>query len=99
MHGSEKCIKTIGLCGYMHLSSQSYSIHPFSEVVAAFESCRNFCRVHLCVFGNILGVLPLEELDAILCDRLTSKVAIGCSLLVLWLTQCKRHRNCTWATV
>merc|ERR1719161_1324646 len=55
--------------------------------------------VHALVLGQIFGVLPLEELDTILGNRLTSKVTVGCSLLVLGLTESKRQSNGTWAAI
>merc|ERR1712054_528479 len=71
------------------------SIHPLCEVVAGLESSGHLRRAHFGILGHVLGVLPLEVLSAILGVWCTSKVAIGCSLLILWLTQRKGHCNGT----
>merc|ERR1719223_2668049 len=63
------------------------SIHPLCEVVAGLQLSCNLLRAHALVLGQILGILPLEKLEAILCIRLTPKVAIGSCLLVLGLAQ------------
>merc|ERR1712194_580073 len=75
------------------------SIHPLREVVACLQLSLNLIRVHALVLRQILGVLPLEELHAILCIRLTPKVAIGSSLLIFGLAQRQRHAKCTWAAI
>merc|ERR1712098_738701 len=58
------------------------SVNPLCEIVAGLQLCLHLRRVHALVFGQVLGILPLEELHAILCIRLTSKVAIGSGILV-----------------
>merc|ERR1711918_215064 len=61
------------------------SVHPLCEVVAGLQLGINLRGVHALVLGKILGILPLEELFAILGHWLTSKMAVGGRLLVLWL--------------
>merc|ERR1712187_177213 len=68
-------------------SRQPTSIDPFGQIVAALELRRHLRRGHALVLGEVLGILPLKELDAVLRVRLTAKVAIGGSLLVLGLTE------------
>merc|ERR1712137_1538714 len=63
------------------------SIHPLGQVVARLECRFDLCRIHLSVLGNVLGILPLEELDSILGDSLAPEVAVGRSLLVLGLAE------------
>merc|ERR1719433_261825 len=54
---------------------------------------------HRLELGQVLGVLPLEELDAILGDRLAPEVAIGRRLLVLRLTESQRLSDGTRTAV
>merc|ERR1719174_2310740 len=77
----------------------SISINPLGQVIAGLQSCFNLCRVHALVFGQIFGILPLKELDAILSNRLTPKVAIGRSLLILGLTEGQRQSNGTGTAI
>merc|ERR1712176_374592 len=63
------------------------SIHPLCEVVAGLQLSCNLLRAHAFVLGQVLGVLPLEKLQAILSIRFTPEVAIGSSLLVFGLAQ------------
>merc|ERR1719375_221458 len=74
---------------------KKYSIHPLGKIIAGLQGSSHLCRAHLCVLGHVLGVLPLEVLSAILGVWCTSEVAIGCGLLILWLTQRKGHSNGT----
>merc|ERR1719199_1958445 len=86
-----------------HLTSKSLtsctSVDPFCEVVAGGEGSIDLGGRHALVFGQILGILPLEEFDAILRDRLPSKVAVRSGLLVLRLPKRKRDGNGSWAAV
>ena len=75
------------------------SIHPLCEIVAGLQLGLDLRTVHGLVLGQVLGILPLEELDAVLCVWLAPKVAIGGSLLVFGLTQGKRKGNGTWAAI
>merc|ERR1712151_1125674 len=71
------------------------SIHPLCEVIAGLQLSCNLLGAHALVLGQVLGVLPLEKLEAILSIRLTPKVAIGSCFLVLGLAQSKRHTKRT----
>ena len=62
-------------------------VHPLREVRAALQRSIHLSRAHGLVLRQVLGVLPLEELDAILGDRLTAEVAVSRRLLVFRLTQ------------
>mmetsp|Transcript_10007 Transcript_10007/g.18591 ORF Transcript_10007/g.18591 Transcript_10007/m.18591 type:complete len:449 (-) Transcript_10007:108-1454(-) len=64
-------------------------VHPLREVGAALQGGIYLSSAHALVLGQILGVLPLEKLDALLCVCLATEVAICCSLLVLWLPEGK----------
>jgi len=75
------------------------SVNPLREVVAGLQLRLNLGRIHGLVLGQVLGILPLEELDAIFCFWLASKVAVSSSLLVLWLSQRERHGNASWTAV
>merc|ERR1711988_935277 len=74
-------------------------VHPLGEEIAALESCRDLLAVHGRVLLQVLGILPLKELDAVLGLWLAAEVAVCCSLLILRLTQCQRLSNGTWSTV
>merc|ERR1711972_1168339 len=50
------------------------SVNPLCQVVAALERRRHLLGRHALVLGHVLGVLPLEELDAVLGVWLTAKV-------------------------
>merc|ERR1711935_437169 len=75
------------------------SVYPLGEVVTCLQRSLNLRRVHVFVLGHILRILPLKELHAILSVRLTSKVAIGSSLLVLWFTKRQGNSNGAWTTI
>merc|ERR1711870_80049 len=75
------------------------SIHPLRQVVAALECCGDLGRGHALVRGEVLGVLPLEELDSVLGVRLTPEVAICRRLLVLGLAERQRLRDGTRAAI
>merc|ERR1719375_2009625 len=75
------------------------SVNPLGEVVAGLQLGLDLGRVHGLVFRQVLGILPLEELDAIFRFWLASKVAVSSSLLVLWLSQCQRHSNASRTAV
>jgi len=77
----------------------SASIDPLGEVIAAFQLCCHLRWRHGCKFGQILGVLPLEELDPILRVRLASEVAVGRCLLVLGFAEGQRLRDGTWSAI
>jgi len=81
------------------LAAARYSIHPLCQVVAALQLRGNLRRVHRLVLGQVLGVLPFEELDALLSIRLPAEVAIRRCLLVLWLAKCQRLRDGAWPAV
>merc|ERR1712137_498156 len=72
---------------------ESTSIHPLRQEVAALECRRDLTGRHALVLGEILGVLPFEELDAVLCIGLTAEVAVGGGLLVLGLTESQGLRD------
>merc|ERR1712228_1130207 len=69
------------------------SIHPLRQVVAGLERRRNTLGVHVLVLRKVLGILPLEKLDAIFGVRLAPEMTVCRCLLVLRLTQCERHRD------
>merc|ERR1712176_1334091 len=69
------------------------SVDPLGQVVAGLERRRHLLRAHALVLGEVLCVLPLEELDAVLRVCLAAKMAISRGLLVLWLAESKRLRN------
>merc|ERR1719254_237944 len=83
----------------MHSAKPAESVHPFCEVVAGLQCGIHLSRCHALVLGQIFGVLPLEEFDAVLGHRLTSKMAISRRLLVLGLPKSERHRDCTWTAI
>ena len=74
-------------------------VHPLREVCTALQRSIHLGRVHGRVLRQVLGVLPLEELDAILGDGLAAEVAVSRRLLVLWLTQSQGLSNGTRAAV
>mmetsp|Transcript_69582 Transcript_69582/g.161217 ORF Transcript_69582/g.161217 Transcript_69582/m.161217 type:complete len:213 (-) Transcript_69582:91-729(-) len=80
-------------------SATTQSVHPFGQIVAALQLCSDLRRGHVLVLGQVLGVLPFEELDAVLGHGLTAKVAVGRSLLVLGFSQGERHGNGARAAV
>merc|ERR1719499_77797 len=75
------------------------SIDPLGKVIAAFQLCCDLSRSHGLELRQILGVLPLEELDSLLRVRLTPEVAISGGLLVLRLAERERLRNGTWPAI
>merc|ERR1712137_885887 len=85
-------------------SGPQQSVNPCGEVIAGSE-----CSSHLFAYPFLLSIpayllmsfwiLPLEEIDAILCMWLASEVAVGCGLLVLWFTQCQGVCNGTWTAI
>merc|ERR1711907_643401 len=79
--------------------NKNASVNPLGKVVAGLELSTDLLRVHALVLGQVLGVLPLEELLAILCVRLATKVAIGSGFLVLGLPQSKGQSNGTWTAI
>ena len=91
--GSGKSRQSRFLGHLMHL------VHPLREVRAALQGSIHLRRAHGLVLGQILRVLPLEELDAILGDGLAAKVAVGSCLLVLGLTQSQGLRDGTRAAI
>merc|ERR1719510_1603802 len=74
-------------------------IHPFSQIVAALELCRDLVRLHRLVLAKIFGVFPLKKLDPIFCVWLSSEMTVCGSLLVFGLPECQRHRYGTWAAI
>merc|ERR1712232_395775 len=74
-------------------------VNPLLQVVAGLQGSSDLGSVIASILGQILGVLPLEELDAILGVWLAAKVAVCSSHLVLWLTECQRNGNGTRAAV
>jgi len=83
----------------MQMQQWSISINPLGEVVAGLECGLDLSRVHALVLAQVLGVLPLKELHAVLGLWLTSKVAVGSSLLILRLPKRKRNSNGARATI
>merc|ERR1712187_622785 len=69
------------------------------QVVAALERSCHLSGIHGGILGHVLGVLPLEELDAILGVWCTAEVAVCCCLLVLGLAQGQLHCNGTGAGI
>merc|ERR1712048_1483227 len=67
------------------------SVHPLREVVAGLERGGDLIRIHLGVLVDVLGVLPLEEFDAVLGIRLAAKVAVSRGLLILGLAKREGH--------
>merc|ERR1712019_65429 len=76
-------------------SKPSGSINPLLQEIAGLERSTHLSGIHGSILGHVLGVLPLEELDAILGVRLTAEVAVCGSLLVLGLAKGQLHRNGT----
>jgi len=68
-------------------ASTCASVHPLGQVIAGLQRGGNLLGGHLPVLGDVLGVLPLEELHAVLCDWLAPEVAVRRGLLILRLTQ------------
>merc|ERR1712070_670021 len=93
--GSEHCL----VKKLYKKTSISISVNPLGEVVAGLELSLHLSRIHSLVLGEVLGILPLEELDAVLGLRLAAKVAVCCSLLVLWFPQCQGHSNASRTAV
>merc|ERR1719188_355616 len=83
-------LKTDGTCDETRAPS---SIDPFGQVVAGLQSCSDLRWRHALVLRQVLGVLPLEELDTIHGARLPAEVAVGRRLLVLGLAQCQGLSN------
>merc|ERR1711907_6290 len=79
--------------------NKNASVNPLGKVVAGLQLSTDLLRVHALVLGQVLGILPLEELFAILCVRLATEVAIGSSFLVLGLPESKGQSNSTWTAV
>merc|ERR1719410_131846 len=75
------------------------SVDPLGQIVAALQLRGDLRWCHRLELGQVLGVLPLEELDAILGDGLAPEVAIGRRLLVLWLTESQRLSDGTRTAV
>merc|ERR550532_3206738 len=75
------------------------SIHPLRQVVAALELGEHLRGGHGGELRQVLGVLPLEELHAVLRHRLAAEVAVGGGLLVLRLTEGQGLSNGARATV
>merc|ERR1719172_342853 len=86
-------------CSQLTVAVLTDSVHPLGEVVARFQCSIDLRRVHGLVLGQILGILPFEELDTILSVRLAAKVAICSSLLILGFAECKGHGNGTWTAI
>jgi len=75
------------------------SVNPLRQIVAALQCGSHLTAIHGSVLGEVLSVLPLEELDAILRHWLTAEVAVRSRLLVLGLTECQRLGDGTWPAV
>merc|ERR1711884_169275 len=75
------------------------SINPLGEIIAALQLRSHLCWRHGCKFGQVLGILPLEELDSILRVGLATEVTVCRRLLVLRLTESQRLRDGTWPTI
>merc|ERR1719410_2937787 len=75
------------------------SVDPLGQIVAALQLRGDLRWCHRLELGQVLGVLPLEELDAILGDRLAPEVAVGRCLLVLRLTESQRLSDGTRTAV
>merc|ERR1711869_187021 len=69
------------------------SVDPLREEVAGRQFRRHVGRRHRRVLTEVLGALPLEELDAVLRVRLAAEVAISGGLLVLGLAEGERLGN------
>merc|ERR1711907_494059 len=79
--------------------NKNASVNPLGKVVAGLQLSTDLLRVHALVLGQVLCVLPLEELLAILCVRLATEVAIGSGLLVFGLPERKGQSNSTWTAI
>merc|ERR1719491_675254 len=91
-----------GLCAQKRLTkmlSFDSLVHPLGEVVASLQFSSDLCAIHRLVLSQVLGILPLEELNPFLGVWFPAEVAVGCCLLVLWLPERQGLRNCTWAAV
>merc|ERR1712050_541214 len=86
-------------CSDAPSASLRTSVDPLGQVVAGLERRRHLLRAHALVLGEVLGVLPLEELDAVLRVCLTTEVAVRRSLLVLGLAQRQGLRDGAWPAV
>merc|ERR1711933_633560 len=75
------------------------SIDPLGEVIAALQLRSDLCWRHRLELGQILGVLPLEKLDSFVGVWLTSEMAVGRGLLVLWLAESQRLSDGARTTV
>merc|ERR1712066_779665 len=75
------------------------SVHPLGQIVAGLQLRGDLRGVHLRVLGEVLGILPLEVLDALLGVRLAPEVAVRRRLLVFGLTERQGHRDRAGAAV
>merc|ERR1719401_2696675 len=75
------------------------SIHPLCQVPAALQLSRDLLRCHALVLGEVLGVLPLEELNSVLRVGLAAEVAISGGLLVLGFAEGQGLRNGTRSAI
>merc|ERR1712048_809364 len=97
--GMESAVETKNVEKVNEKSKPSGSINPLLQEIAGLERSTHLSGVHGSIFGHVLGILPLEELDAILGVRLTAEVAVCGSLLVLGLAKGQLHRNGTWSCI
>merc|ERR1712072_177983 len=70
-------------------------IHPLCEVVAGRQRRRDFCRAHLSITAQVLGVLPFEILAALFRVGFTPEMTVRRGLLILRLAEGQRHSNGT----
>merc|ERR1719191_198713 len=75
------------------------SIDPLLEIAAAGELTCHLRRGQSGVLPQVLGILPLKVLDAILRVRLPPEVPVSSCFLVLGLTKCQGHTDCSWASI
>merc|ERR1712176_1063415 len=76
-----------------------YSVHPFGQIVTALQCSTHFSRIHACILGKVLRILPLEKLHTIFRVRCSTEVTVCRSLLVLRLAQGQGCRDRTWTCV
>merc|ERR1712078_297737 len=72
--------------------SPGRSVHPLLKEVALLQLRIHAGRRHGRVLGEVLGILPLEELHAVLRVRLAAEVAIRGRNLVFRLTTAETSR-------
>mmetsp|Transcript_76468 Transcript_76468/g.145523 ORF Transcript_76468/g.145523 Transcript_76468/m.145523 type:complete len:214 (+) Transcript_76468:74-715(+) len=85
---------------WLNIQYHVHSVYPLLKIVAGHQRGSDLSRFHVFVLGHIFGILPLKELEALRCSVwFTPKVAVGSSLLVLWLPEGQNYCNGTRAAI